>query len=410
MKKSELLKQGNYLTVIKPLAHKIGLEETIILMELVGMEEYKKDKHLLYKEMMESENKKIDPKKVKYYEEDDAFECTATELQLATTIKEGKQTRLLKQLVELNLLKFENRGLPSKRFIILNHENIGNMLNTAINEYQDFKNKFFEEKKEFIQKKMAKRKEKKEEKIQFLQNEGTDKLEGLEGANTEKPQSGQFLQNEGTSDFDLVEQVPSKKPPLNNNQSIKISSNNNLEDLSIYEDKIIKLDFAEPIKIVLMKKIDRLIKDNIELDKLLNMWKSEKNSDSGLNEYQFASMLDTALTYAKKPITKTDNFFTTAIAKLKSQSVESNSIQKFQPVRIEQIPEYMNEDSERIEAKSIEELEAHLEKLISFQSEELFSENDGILEEIHSTKEKIEQLRREKAELDELLKPYKKTV
>lgn len=60
------------------------------------MEEYKEGKHSIYKELFESQDKKLDLNKVIFYEADRAFECPSTELELATTIKEKNKQESLK--------------------------------------------------------------------------------------------------------------------------------------------------------------------------------------------------------------------------------------------------------------------------------------------------------------------------
>lgn len=406
MKKSELLKQGNYLTVIKPLAHKIGLEETIILMELVGMEEYKEQKHQLFKELMDGQNKKINKNKLAFYEDDRAFECTATELELATTIKRKKQIGIIKKLSDLQLLTAEQRGLPAKRFIKLHHANIEKILDEAVTSYQEFKDQFFAEKKESLQEQMKKRKENKYKKSLLSQKGTTDNDESYEDENSKKTDNIQLSQKRTTSNPKLGQQVESNEDSLNNNQSLKISNVNNKKDLSIYEEKITNSRFAKPIQIVLMNKIDRLINDNISLDFLESIWEAEKNSATGLNEYHFAIMLETALTHAKKPIGKVDNFFLTALTNYKEKRVKSAINKNEKPVRTEKIPEYMTESDEPKKEKTIEELEELLVKLKSIQKKERFTNNNSILLQIKETEAKLEQMKKEKKELEELLKPY----
>lgn len=314
--KKELLKQGNYLTVIKPLAHYIGLEETIILMELIGMEEYKKEKHHDYKEFLLKEGRKINPNKMDFYEEDRFFVCTTTELELATTIKEKKQTRLLNKLKDINLLKVESRGLPARRFIQLNHDEIEKIFEQAINNYRDFKEKFFKEKKEYIQKKMSRKSNPSNVvNIQFRQNDGTDNIKGLDIQNTSKPQSIQFRQNDGTSSVEMTEQVPSNEGTLNNNNSLIISNSNNIEypNLNLNLNPIETLWNAK-IPMYLKQRIKIRIYDNklslsdhqiLEIEEAYHYQiqkgyikpNCDKNDSTAINDYEFSmtviKMLDT---------------------------------------------------------------------------------------------------------------------
>ncbi|WP_019156890.1 hypothetical protein [Robertmurraya massiliosenegalensis] len=411
MKKSELLKQGNYLTVIKPLAHKIGLEETIILMELVGMEEYKEQKHLMFKELMSNENKKINQNKVSFYESDRAFECTATELELATTIKRKKQIVLLAKMMDMKLLITEQRGLPARRFILLNHENIEKLLEESLASYQDFKDQFFAEKKEIIQKQMEKRKQNKYTQSLLSQNDTTDNTNSSDNKKEENAQSNQLSQNDTTSYPESGQQVESNEDSLNNTSSLRISSPNNIEDLSIYENKIIELGFPLPIQVIFMKKIDRLISDQINLNELFNIWETEKHSENGLNEYEFANMLDNALSYAKSNIGNTNNFFSTALINYKKKRVVDSSLSKVhKPIRVEKIPLYMEEENENVAAPTIQELEEKLEKLYSLLTRERFKENKDLTVEISKTEEALKKMKSDKEEIDELLKQFRKSV
>lgn len=261
MKKSELLKQGNYLTVIKPLAHKIGLEETIILMELVGMEEYKEQKHIVYKEMMQEQNKKINPHKVSFHEQDNAFECTATELELATTIKRKKQIDVLKKMSDLNLLKTEKRNIPAKRFIVLNHDMIERVVEESLTEYQRFKDQFFAEKKEAIQKQMEKRKENRATKSLLSQKGTTDNIkvfEDNEENNIRKPQSNQLSQKGTTSSPDSGQLVVPNEDTLNNIESKNISLKNN-KNLNLNPNEI------DLYKILWDTKIPHNLKNKIKI-------------------------------------------------------------------------------------------------------------------------------------------------
>lgn len=315
-----MLKQGNYLTVIKPLAHKIGLEETIILMELVGMEEYKEQKQELREEILKSDNKKINRNKAIFYKKDRAFECTATELELATTIKRKKQITILNRMAEMNLLSVDQRGLPAKRFIVLNHENIDKVLEDSISEYQDFRDKFIEEKRELTRIQMEKRKQKNNQNSLLSQKGTTDNTNGLKTEKKKKSHNDQLSQKGTTRNPESKQQVVPNEDNLNNIPSIKISSFNN----SIYHKKVGKLEIEDLIKSVLIKNIDRLIDDQIDLEDIKLLWETEKSNEDGLNVYQFADMLKTALTEAKEPIGSrgsVSNFFKAAIKKYKQNLV-----------------------------------------------------------------------------------------
>lgn len=149
-----------------------------------------------------------------------------------------------------------------------------------------------------------------------------------------------------------------------NNLNNYLNNINNKSNQSIYENLITTLEFAKPIKIVLQKKIDRLMFDQIDLNEILITWEKENNSPAGLNEYQFADMLNTALTHAKDKIGSkgsVSNFIKAAIKKYKDDMVNGVHSKKV-PIRTELIPANFdkNNDSSPVD---LEELEAKRVKL-----------------------------------------------
>lgn len=265
MKKIELLKKGNYLTVIKPLAHLIGLEETILLMELVGMEEYKERKQKEYEELCEEEGWKPDPKKIQFYKEDNSFRCSVAELEFNTTMKDKKQNRVLNNLEKKwNVITVLQKGLPAKRFIKINHNEIEKLFDNAIRSHKEFKDRFYKEKEEYIKKKMEKRKLNVEENTLFRQNDGTDNNKVSDVENTSKPHDDQFRQNDGTSSSQSAEQVPPNRRSYNNSSS---SKNNSFKNITFEEEE-------EGSKLYkLLKKInDNICPVNEVIKKSLENW------------------------------------------------------------------------------------------------------------------------------------------
>jgi hypothetical protein len=348
MKKNELLKQGNYLTVIKPLAHKIGLEETIAIMELMGMEEYKEQKHIIYKEMMEEQNRKINQNKICFYENDRSFECTATEFELSTTFTRKVQDRVLDSLSNLNLIEKSQRGIPSKRFIRLNHENIEVVFEEAINGYKTFKDEFFNTKKKQLKEKKIKEKERKqlkETKInQGVQNGHPDKINISSEQSSEKPCSNQGVQNGHPREDKMDNQGCPKETPLNNIYSliIPISKNTKDQDLNQLSDYINSMKLPFSLKKYFSKSVKVLVEDSFNILEVEDFYNTSLNikSDSSkddinyLNDHEFTRLVIKAYENANRPIGSTFGLIKSWTLQALSYKKE-NTLEEFLPLTSE---------------------------------------------------------------------------
>jgi len=98
---SQLLSTGNFIPVNKVLAKAIGLEESIILGELLTEFNY-----------WEANDKLIDG----------MFYCTAEKLEDNTTLTEYRQRKAIKNLVEAGILKQEIKGMPATRYFVINED------------------------------------------------------------------------------------------------------------------------------------------------------------------------------------------------------------------------------------------------------------------------------------------------
>jgi len=97
-----LIESNGYITVSKELARNIGLNETVILAELISQYKYHKGRGELKKGW---------------------FYCTIDKLEKNTTLNRYYQTKAIDNLKNLNLIKMERKGLPAKRYFkILENE------------------------------------------------------------------------------------------------------------------------------------------------------------------------------------------------------------------------------------------------------------------------------------------------
>lgn len=99
----KLIESTGYITVSKELARNIGLDETLILTELISKYNYWK------------ENNKL---------KDGYFYVTIKDLKKETTLTKYRQTKAINNLKELNLIKTKKQGLPAKRYFTILKENI----------------------------------------------------------------------------------------------------------------------------------------------------------------------------------------------------------------------------------------------------------------------------------------------
>lgn len=108
----ELLSSDNYIIVNKTIAHKIGLNEAILLGELAS--EYK---------FWKAKNELID---------NEFFFSTVENIEENTTLTDKQQRTAIKNLVEAKILKVTIKGLPPRRYFKFNESTILQIFN---NEY-----------------------------------------------------------------------------------------------------------------------------------------------------------------------------------------------------------------------------------------------------------------------------------
>ena len=100
----QLIASDSFITVNKELIKQVGLEEAIIIGELASEFDYWQKNNGLT--------------------EDGYFFSTIENVEEKTTLSEHKQRKALKNLKELGLVDVRVKGLPAKRYIKLNEENI----------------------------------------------------------------------------------------------------------------------------------------------------------------------------------------------------------------------------------------------------------------------------------------------
>src|SRR6056297_3255667 len=103
----DLIKADGYITVSKELAREIGLQESIILSELISQYEYFKKENRLDK--------------------NNYFYCTVDKMKKNTTISKKTQTRKINNLINLGLIEKKVKGLPAKRHFKINEKEILNL-------------------------------------------------------------------------------------------------------------------------------------------------------------------------------------------------------------------------------------------------------------------------------------------
>ena len=104
----QLLASRNYITVNKDLIKIIGLEETIILGELASEHNYYIDKEEL---------------------EDGYFYSTIDNIEANTSLSEYRQRKAINTLKEKDILDIKVKGIPAKRYIKINEDQVLNLLN-----------------------------------------------------------------------------------------------------------------------------------------------------------------------------------------------------------------------------------------------------------------------------------------
>lgn len=114
MKVSSLLSTSKYFIVNKELIKALGTEEAIVLGELISERDYWESREQL---------------------EDDWFYSTIENIENEIGYNEYKQRKILKSLESKGVLEVKVKGMPAKRYIRIDEENLLNLLNV-----QFFKN------------------------------------------------------------------------------------------------------------------------------------------------------------------------------------------------------------------------------------------------------------------------------
>lgn len=99
----QLIANRNYITLNKDLIKLVGLEEAILLGELASEYDYWEKQDAL---------------------EDGYFYTTIENVQNNTTLSDYQQRRILKKLQEVGLVDVKVRGIPAKRYIKINEEQV----------------------------------------------------------------------------------------------------------------------------------------------------------------------------------------------------------------------------------------------------------------------------------------------
>lgn len=108
----QLLVSNGYITLNKKLMKAVGIEEAIIFGELCGNYEYRAAKEEL--------------------DEDESFYCTVEDLEDKTTFSEYKQRKAFKKLESLGLIRTKLKGVPPKRYIQIDEQQIMNLFDIQI--------------------------------------------------------------------------------------------------------------------------------------------------------------------------------------------------------------------------------------------------------------------------------------
>lgn len=94
-----LLQADGSIIINKNLARNIGVDQAIVYSELISKYIYFDEKNMLT--------------------EDGFFFVTVEDLQHSTTLSKYQQSKAIKKLEELGLIKYQNRGIPPRRYFKL---------------------------------------------------------------------------------------------------------------------------------------------------------------------------------------------------------------------------------------------------------------------------------------------------
>lgn len=107
----DLLRSDGSIVVNKSLAHRIGLNETIVLSELISLFLYYRGKDCL--------------------DDEGYFYCTVNTLEEHTTLQKDAQNRAIVKLADLGLIHSVKKGLPAKRHITIDEAAIAAFILSA---------------------------------------------------------------------------------------------------------------------------------------------------------------------------------------------------------------------------------------------------------------------------------------
>lgn len=96
----KLLNHDNTVTISRPLAHALGVNEAIIYSALIAKQIYYERRGML--------------------DEDGYFYSTIADLNESTGLTRCKQDNAIKNLLETNLINYHTKGIPAKRYFRVN--------------------------------------------------------------------------------------------------------------------------------------------------------------------------------------------------------------------------------------------------------------------------------------------------
>lgn len=227
----DLLRADGSIVVNKRLAKKIGLDEAIIYSELASQFNFWSIKG----EMKNSGGQKSS--------NGEWFFCTVEKLEEHTTIKKGRQLRIVKSLESLGLIETKIMGLPSKRYFRITEKIFSVMF---------------------------------DDKIQVSQNGTPDNINVSAGENSEEARFNQVSQN-GTPRSSKTGHTGEPKRDTINNRSINNKSINKLEE-------------EEGPKMVIQLFKENFKSSNPAIEKELAEWTKKLPIEVISNEIEFAAM------------------------------------------------------------------------------------------------------------------------
>lgn len=289
----DFLRSDGSIVINKRLAHKIGLDETIIYTELASQYIFWASRNGLHNDSGKQD------------ENGTWFFCTVEKLEAHTTIKKGRQQRAIDSLSKMGLVETKKMGLPAKRFFRLT-----DAIKAVLFDDAD----------------------------KSAQNEPTDNTNVSEVENENKPRGYQSAQNEPTSKTISSELDEPFCATINN---IFINNEfNNLEEEESAQLSALISAYKDSIDSKMTKTIE----------KSLYEWSKELSFDVLIDEIEFAakkgaksfSFLETMIQQdLKSNVTNINDLY----AKRESFKKNSNSSSKKPVKRSENVPSWLNKDT-----------------------------------------------------------------